>query len=363
MRPAYGHRHRRCMVRRGGCAASTMRSRRWSTSSRAAVVAGQRVEPTLPGSAVDDAIGMAQLIRRTVLAIGRRRPAQQRHGDLRAEAGRQPQGVAHRIGAAARQVEHTQLGVGLAVVGHRRHEAGLQHLHGHHVLDAGTHGVAREALGVGDHDALGRRTEHMAQRADLGRSRAAARRRVGLVRDEDRWIRPAWRAARRAPRPGAPPPPSPRRCVPGRAGCRGRPSSWSPRPAPRRSACRPRSRAASADSTTSAAAPMPTIMPWRRRSNGVAASSTLASVAAAPLARKPLVIHGISASPVASSAATTMTRRQRPARIQSSASASACVVDAQAALTCVFGPRAPISSANCEWPMASTRNRNRRSKS
>ena len=36
---------------------------------------------------------------------------------------------------------------------------------------------------------------------------------------------------------------------------------------------------------------------------------------------------------------------------------------AQAALTCVFGPRAPMISANCEWPIARTRNRNRRSNS
>ena len=51
--------------------------------------------------------------------------------------------------------------------------------------------------------------------------------------------------------------------------------------------CSPRSRAASADSTTSAAAPMPMIMPCRRWSNGMAASSTTSSVAAAPEARKP----------------------------------------------------------------------------
>ena len=50
---------------------------------------------------------------------------------------------------------------------------------------------------------------------------------------------------------------------------------------------RPRSSAASALSTTSAAAPIPMIMPCRRRSNGIAASSTTSSVAAAPLARKP----------------------------------------------------------------------------
>jgi hypothetical protein len=106
---------------------------------------------------------------------------------------------------------------------------------------------------------------------------------------------------------------------------------------------------------------MPMIIPWRRRSNGSAASSTTSSVAAAPDARKPAPIHPSIVSEVASSAATTTTRLQRPARIQSSASATAWVVLAQAALTCVFGPRAPISSANCEWPIERTRNRKRRS--
>ena len=62
-----------------------------------------------------------------------------------------------------------------------------------------------------------------------------------------------------------------------------------------------------------------------------------------------------------SSAATTTTRWQRPARIQSSAMATAWVVLAHAALTWVFGPRAPISSANWECPIDRTRNRKRRS--
>ena len=124
---------------------------------------------------------------------------------------------------------------------------------------------------------------------------------------------------------------------------------------------RPRSRAASADSTTIAAAPIPMIMPCRRRSNGVAASSTTSSVAAAPEARKPAATHGSRFSLVTSSAATTITRRHRPARIQSWANAIAWVVLAHAALICVFGPRAPMISANCECPMDRTRNRNRRS--
>ena len=64
----------------------------------------------------------------------------------------------------------------------------------------------------------------------------------------------------------------------------------------------PRSRAASALSTTKAAAPMPMTMPWRRRSNGRAASSTFSSRAAAPEATKPAPIHSIRWSDVASSA-------------------------------------------------------------
>ncbi len=125
--------------------------------------------------------------------------------------------------------------------------------------------------------------------------------------------------------------------------------------------CRPRSRTASADSTTNAAAPIPTTMPWRRRSNGVATSATTSSVAAAPEARKPEPTQGSRTSLLTSSADTTTTRRQRPARIQSSASETAWVVLAQAALIWVFGPRAPIISANCEWPMARQRKMNRRS--
>ncbi len=123
----------------------------------------------------------------------------------------------------------------------------------------------------------------------------------------------------------------------------------------------PRSRAALALSTISAAAPIPSSIPWRRRSKGSAASSTASSVAAAPEARKPAPIQGSISSEVASSAATITTRRQRPALIQSSATATAWVVLAHAALTCVFGPRAPISSANWEWPMERTRKRKRRS--
>ena len=90
--------------------------------------------------------------------------------------------------------------------------------------------------------------------------------------------------------------------------------------------------------------------------------STSSSVAAAPLARKPEPNQPRSSSEVTSSAAITTTRRQRPARIQSSASATAWVVLAHAELICVFGPRAPMRSANWEWPIDRTWNRKRRSK-
>ena len=109
-----------------------------------------------------------------------------------------------------------------------------------------------------------------------------------------------------------------------------------------------RAAADSADSTTIAAAPMPRIIPCRRRSKGSAASSTLSSVAAAPTARKPEPIHCSIPSLVTSSPATMTTRSHRPARIQSSATATACVVLAQAALSWVLGPRAMMYSANCE---------------
>jgi hypothetical protein len=76
----------------------------------------------------------------------------------------------------------------------------------------------------------------------------------------------------------------------------------------------------------------------------------------------PAPIHSIRASLVTLSAAMTTTRRQRPERIQSSASAMPDAVEAQATLTWVFGPRAPMYSANWLWPMTRMRSRKRRSK-
>ncbi len=82
-------------------------------------------------------------------------------------------------------MQRSQIRIGLAVVGHRRHQPGLQGLHGHGVLDAHAHGVAGQALGVGHDDVGGRVAEDRAQGVHLRRGAAAARRGVGLVGDEE----------------------------------------------------------------------------------------------------------------------------------------------------------------------------------
>ena len=117
-------------------------------------------------------------------AVGDGRPAQQQHADLRAEPGGEAQRVANGVEAALGQVQRAEVGVDVAEVRHRRHQAGLQRLDRGDVLDADTHRVARDPLGVGDHDLVGSVAEHAPQRVDLGRGAAAARGRVGLVRDE-----------------------------------------------------------------------------------------------------------------------------------------------------------------------------------
>ena len=78
---------------------------------------------------------------------------------------------------------------------------------------------------------------------------------------------------------------------------------------------------------------------------------------------KPAPIHSMRFGDVTLSAPTTITRRARPERIQSSASAMPDAVDAQATLTWVFGPRAPMYSANWLWPIVRIRSRKRRSNS
>ncbi len=112
------------------------------------------------------------------------------------------------IGAALRQVQRTQLGIDFLEVGHRRHQSGLQRLDREHIFDAGGHGVAGEALGVGDHDLVGGVAEDVAQGVDLRRGAAAARRRVGFVGNEDRVRRDLFagecRCAFRPAPPGLP---------------------------------------------------------------------------------------------------------------------------------------------------------------
>ena len=110
----------------------------------------------------------------------------------------------------------------------------------------------------------------------------------------------------------------------------------------------PRCMASEWRSTTNAAAPMPRTKPFLRRSNGKAASSTTLPVAAAPEAAKPPPIHSHRSSPVTSSAEMMTTRSTLSLFNQSSATPNAAVVDAQARLMVVFGPRIPVYCANCE---------------
>ncbi len=110
--------------------------------------------------------------------------AQQRHGDLRTEAGGQVKRILRRISPAAAKVERAQFRIRLFEVGHGRHDAVFQNLDCDHVFDADAHRVAGEALGVGDDQVVGGMAEGMAQRGHLGGCAAAAGRRVGLVRDE-----------------------------------------------------------------------------------------------------------------------------------------------------------------------------------
>ena len=131
-------------------------------------VPGSGVQPALPGCLVGHPVREAQLEWRTVAAVRRWDPAQQRHGDLRAEARGETQRVVHGVLPAVRQVERTQLGVDLTEVRDRRHDRALQRLHRYDVLDPGPHRVTGEALRVRDHDAVGVGPEHPAQRADLG---------------------------------------------------------------------------------------------------------------------------------------------------------------------------------------------------
>ncbi len=62
-------------------------------------------EPGAPGRGFLDAMGEAEICRSAALAVGRRRPAEQGHADLGAEAGAQAERVAHGVRPTAGQVE------------------------------------------------------------------------------------------------------------------------------------------------------------------------------------------------------------------------------------------------------------------
>ncbi len=148
-------------------------------------ISGNTAQPGFPCRLIGDAIRISQRIRTRTHAIFRLHPTQQRHADLRAETRAQPQRILDRIRASLRQVERSQLRIDFLEVSHRRDATGFQRFHRQHFLDAGRHGVAGEALGVGNHDLIGDVAENMTQRMNLGRGAAAPGRSVGFMRDED----------------------------------------------------------------------------------------------------------------------------------------------------------------------------------
>ncbi len=142
-------------------------------------------QPRVPRGAVVDPIVEAQLLGIAAPPVRDRRPAQQQHRDLGAEARGQAQREPHGIRAALGQVELPERRVDVAEVRDRRDDPRLQRLHGDDVLDPDAHRVPGEALGVGDHDAVGALAEDLAQCVDLRRRAAAPGGGVGLVRDEE----------------------------------------------------------------------------------------------------------------------------------------------------------------------------------
>ncbi len=126
----------------------------------------------------------AQVLRVAPRSVGRRRPPEQAHGDLGAEAGAQAQSKPFRLEAALGEVQRPELGIHLPEVGHRGHDPGLEHLGRQGVFDAHGHGVPGVALGVGHYDAVGIVSEHAAQCHRFRGRTPAPGRRVGLVRDE-----------------------------------------------------------------------------------------------------------------------------------------------------------------------------------
>ena len=101
-------------------------------------------------------------------------------------------------------------------------------------------------------------------------------------------------------------------------------------------------------STTNAAAPIPSTIPFLLRSNGKADSSTLSPVEAAPEAANPLPIHSQRSSPVTSSAEMITTLSALSFSSQSSAVLKAAVAEAHAKFSVVLGPLIPVYWANCE---------------
>ena len=165
-------------------------------------LAADPAQPAPPGDWVDDAVGESQLVRERGAAVGHRRPAQQRHRDLRAEAGGQAQRVLHRV--ARRRVDRfssPSSGSGSLKLG----TGGTMPVSS--ALIATTSSMpapmawpVKPLVFVID-DLVRCGAERRPQRADLRGGAAAARRRVRLVRDEHG--RPApWRGGR-SPRDSA----------------------------------------------------------------------------------------------------------------------------------------------------------------
>ena len=152
-------------------------------------MARHAAQPRVPRSRIGNAIRVAQRIgpgrtpsfvvtqRNSVMLIWEPKPAPRRKR------------VLDGIDAALRQIQWTQFGIDFLEVGHGRHASGFQRLHRDHIFDAGAHGVAGEALGIGDHDLIRGVAEDVTQGMDLRRGAAAARGRVGFVRNEHRLRR------------------------------------------------------------------------------------------------------------------------------------------------------------------------------
>ena len=105
----------------------------------------------------------------------------QRQGKLRAEACGEVNGVAHGIAPAPAQIKRAQLGVRLAIVRHRRHDAVLKDFDRNHIFDADAHRVAGQPLGVRDHHLSGGGAKDVAQRRNFSRGAATTRWGEGLV--------------------------------------------------------------------------------------------------------------------------------------------------------------------------------------